>query len=140
MVKSFTHSVQIKFHQADPAGIMYFAHIFSLAHDCLELFVQAAGYSWDEFFRNNKTLAPIRHAECDYFKPLIAGETYNIAVCLTAFSSSSFQMQYCFSKDDVTYATVNLVHTCLDLKTFKKIEIPNKLKEKLAPYLKEVSA
>ena len=135
MTKTFHHQVSIKFHLADPAGIMYFAHIFSLAHDCYEQFVQATGYSWNQYFSSSQYAFPIRHADCDYQKPFSAGQTYDVTISVAYFSTSSFKMKYTFSKEQQTYAVVQIVHVCLDAKTHALIKIPIDLKEKFLPYL-----
>lgn len=135
MSKTFNHSVSIKFHLADPAGIMYFGHIFSLAHDCYEQFVQAAGYSWNQYFLSSEHIFPIRHAECDYQKPFLAGQSYDVTISVAHFSNTTFKMNYLFSKDQETHAVVRIVHVCLDPKTHAKSPLPKEFKEKLSPYL-----
>lgn len=137
MSEIFKNQIQIKFHEADPAGIMYFANIFTLAHDTFELFIQKAGYSWAEWFKENRYIIPIRHAECDYLRPFRAGDVYNVNVVVSEFSTSSFKMQYTFTQNQNDHAIVRMVHTCLDGKTFKKIDLPSEVKQKLSPYLKE---
>ncbi len=136
MEKDFKTQIQIKFQHADPAGIMYFAHIFSFAHDCFEEFVQAAGFSWGSFFQNKENLVPIKQTECRFEKPFLAGETYSVTVAVASFSTTSFVMHYEFKKGRDVHAVVKMVHTCLDPKTYKKTEIPLSLKTKLEPFLK----
>ena len=135
MSKTFNYTVSIKFHLADPAGIMYFGHIFSLAHDGYEQFVQAAGYSWNQYFLSSEHMFPIRHAECDYRKPFRAGEVYDVAVSVAHFSNTSFKMNYIFSRDQQEHAVVQIVHACLDAKTHAKMLLPFEFKQKLSPYL-----
>lgn len=137
MSETFKNQIQIKFHEADPAGIMYFANIFTLAHDTFELFIQKAGYSWAEWFKENRYMIPIRHAECDYLRPFRAGDVYEVNVVVSEFSTSSFKMQYTFKQNQNDHAVVRMVHTCLDGKTFKKTDLPSDVKQKLSPYLKE---
>ena len=115
---------------------MYFAHIFSLAHDGLEQFVQAAGYSWNQYFSGAEFIFPIRHAESDYRKPFLAGQIYELAVSVAQFSNSSFKLEYVFSKNELIHAVVQTVHTCLDVKSHTKTNLPAELKDKLMPYLK----
>lgn len=136
MTKIFKNQIQIKFHQADPAGIMYFAQIFTLAHDAFELFIQKAGFSWSEWFQENKYLIPIRHAESDFQRPFKAGDHYDVEAVVVQISTSSFQMQYTFKQHTHVHAVVKIVHTCLDKKSFQKIEIPGEIKTKLMPFLK----
>lgn len=135
MAQNFTIQIQIKFHQADPAGIMYFAQIFTIAHDAFELFIQKAGFSWNQWFNENKYLIPIRHAESDYKRPFRAGEYYVVDVAVATFSESSFQMMYIFKQNDHVHAVVKMVHTCLDKNTFQKLALPSEIKDKLSPFL-----
>ena len=138
MSQIFKTQIQIKFHEADPVGIMYFANIFTLAHDSFEVFIQKAGYTWAQWFNQRKHIFPIRHTECDYLRPFKAGDVYDIEIVVAEFSTSSFKMQYTFKQNGHDHAIVNMVQTCLDGTTFKKINLPEEVKQKLSPYLKEV--
>ena len=115
---------------------MYFANIFSLAHDTFEQFIQKAGYTWAGWFKETKYMIPIRHAECDYLRPFHAGGVYDVEVAVAEFSTSSFKMQYTFKQNGHDHAIVRMVHTTLDGKTFKKIDLPEEVRTKLTPYLK----
>ncbi len=139
MAEVYKTQVTIKFHQADPAGIMFFAHIMILAHDAYEGFVQACGFTWKEWFIDQKYLLPIRHSEADYLRPFKAGETYEIHVRVIDFSSSSFKLGYEFLQGPNKHAVVQLVHTCIDPKTFQKSTLPEILKLKLKPFYNETS-
>jgi acyl-CoA thioester hydrolase/1,4-dihydroxy-2-naphthoyl-CoA hydrolase len=134
MSDTFKSQVTIKFHQADPAGIMYFAHVFTLAHDTYENFVQACGFNWKDWFLAPQYIIPIRHTECDFLRPFRAGETYDIEAEVIEFSSTSFVMSYQFSKDKNKHAIVKMVHTCLDQKTFQKTELPEAIRNQFAKY------
>lgn len=136
MSEIFKYQVTIRFHQADPAGIMYFAHVFTLAHDTYEAFIQDCGFNWQQWFTSSEFLAPIRHTECDFIRPFKAGETYDVKVEVVEFSSSSFKISYEFSKNNSKHAVVKMVHTCLDQKTFQKIEIPERIKTAFSKYFK----
>ena len=137
MSEIFKSEVSIKFHQADPAGIMYFAHIFTFAHDTYEAFIQACGFNWNEWFRDHKYIIPIRHTACDFLRPFKAGELYEIEAHVSEISSSSFTMNYEFIKDNHKHAIVKMVHTCLDQKTFQKTELPEIVRTSFAKYARK---
>lgn len=137
MSDTYKSQVTVKFHQADPAGIMFFGHVFTLAHDTYEGFVQACGFQWKDWFLDHKYLIPIRHTECDFLRPFRAGETYQIEAEVIDFSSSSFVMQYQFTKEAQKHAIVKMVHTCLDQKTFQKSEIPETVRQSLAKFYRK---
>lgn len=137
MFQPYKSEVNIKFHQADPAGIMFFGHVFTLAHDTYEGFIQACGFRWKDWFLDHKYLVPIRHTECDFMRPFRAGETYQVEAEVIEFSSSSFVMKYQFLKENASHAIVKMVHTCLDQKSFQKTAIPQSVREALSKFHRE---
>lgn len=133
----FQTKTRIKFRDADPAQIMYFANIFSLAHDAFEEFIVAAGYRYEEWFSKTDHLIPIRHAEADYKSPFLPGQTYEVKVAVASLGTTSFKMKYEFSQGSRHHATVYMVHAVLDPKTREKMPLPKVMRERLAPYLEE---
>lgn len=134
MAKAYKTQVTLKFRDGDPAKIMYFANIFSLAHDAFETFIVAAGYLWEEWFRKSNYLIPIRHTEADFKIPFIPGETYEIDVTVDRFGETSFKMKYVFLKNKQIHATVKMVHAVLDPKTVQKTPLPALMKSRLEVY------
>jgi acyl-CoA thioester hydrolase/1,4-dihydroxy-2-naphthoyl-CoA hydrolase len=135
MTKTFNRDIQIRFREADPAGILYFGNIFSLAHDSFEDFIVSAGLTWSDWFRPADYIVPIRHAESDFFAPFAPGEKYQVVTTVAAISESSFQMQYEFRSSAKLHATVKMVHTFVDTKSKKKIKVPPHIYKILNPYL-----
>ena len=140
--KSYERSLKIHFRDADPAGIMYFANLFSFAHDTFESFIVDAGIPWNQWFQDNKHLVPIRHAECDYLSPFFPGKTYQVLTQVESISDSTFRMRYTFfepdsakSREKKIHAVVKIAHTFVDPKSKKKSNIPKEFRAKITPYL-----
>jgi acyl-CoA thioester hydrolase/1,4-dihydroxy-2-naphthoyl-CoA hydrolase len=127
----------LTFRDMDPAKIMFFGHIFDFAHDAYEQFVVATGFSWKEYFESADFAVPIRFSESDFRSPLLAGETYEIAVSVCSFGHTSFKMKYIFSKGTTVYAIVHLVHTTIDLKTKQKAPLPDLIRQRFEKYLEQ---
>ncbi len=138
--KTYQRDLKILFRDADPAGIMYFAHLFSFAHDTFEAFIVEAGVPWNDWFRTNKHFVPIRHAEADYLSPFFPGETYQVNTQVESLSESTFCMRYTFSQKDKTHAVVKMAHTFVDPKSKQKAKIPVELRQRLEPYLIQKSS
>jgi acyl-CoA thioesterase FadM len=134
MAAHFQKEFQLHFREADPAGIMFFGNIFSLAHDCFEDFIQAAGFTWKDWFHTKDYLIPIRHTESNYLKPFLPGDTYQIQASVSRMGNSSFQMKYVFKNKDVTHAQVTMTHTFLDARTKDKISVPDLVRTRLKVY------
>jgi|SRR6185312_463631 len=139
MAKKFEKQIQIKFREADPAGILFFGNILALTHDVFEDFIPTTGLTWADYFQAKEYIAPIRHAEVDFLSPFRPGEKYDVAVSILKIGDSSFQAKAVFSqassKGPRLNAEVKTVHTFLDSKTFQKISVPEKFRHALAPYL-----
>lgn len=135
MSLKFKTQIRLKFREADPAQIMYFANIFSFAHDTFEEFIVAAGYRYEEWFSKTDHMIPIRHAEADFKAPFVPGQTYEVTAQVASFSTTSFKMKYTFSQNNRLHATVQMVHAVLDPKTKDKMPLPEVMKKRLSPYL-----
>jgi len=135
MAVHFKKEFQVRFREADPAGIGYFAHVFSFAHDAFEDFIVAAGFHWKEWFLTKEYIVPIRHTECSFLKPFLPGENYQISVSVAKLGDSSFQMKYLFLQGPHQHATVLMTHVFLDAKSKGKMSIPEIVRNRLKVYL-----
>jgi len=134
MKKVFRSQVAIKFREGDPAQIMYFGHLFSLAHDCFEEFIVDAGYLWKEWFNSSFHLIPMRHVEADFLAPFFPGQIYDIDVTVAQLRETSFQMKYVFRDKEKVHGVVRMVHSVLDPQTHKKMKLPTQMRERLSFY------
>lgn len=129
---AFTHEVFISFHLVDRAGILFFGHVFPLAHQVFEAFIsQKLNLSWEDWFQNNHWIVPIKQTEAFYQAPLIAGQICSIKLCIEEIKNSSFVSSYSFYQNHTECCVVKMVHTFCSTATRKKIEIPNPIREKL---------
>jgi YbgC/YbaW family acyl-CoA thioester hydrolase len=131
----FTKDLEVRFRDADPAGISYFANVFNFAHDAFEEFIQAAGFAWKEWFQTKDFVVPIRHTECSYNRPFFPGHKYQIQVSVTSIGESSFQMRYIFQQGTNVHAEVRMTHVFLDTKTKTKAPVPEIVRNRLKVYL-----
>ena len=134
MSLKFKTETRLKFRDADPAQIMYFANVFSLAHDTFEEFIVEAGYRYEEWFSADHHMIPIRHAEADYKAPFIPGQLYEITAEVASFGTTSFKMKYTFQQKGKTHATVHMVHSVLNPQTKAKMPLPPLMLQRLSAY------
>lgn len=120
----FSYSLFIPFHLSDGAGILFFGHVFALAHQGFEQFVmQQLKCPWENWFQNPDWCVPIKQAEANYLHPVRAGQECRLDIALesigsTSFSiaSSLFQGRHC--------CTVKTVHVFCHSQTKQKMPIP----------------
>ncbi|MEI8125181.1 MAG: thioesterase family protein [Parachlamydiaceae bacterium] len=121
----FISKNQVRMHDTDMAGILYFPRQFRFAHDALEDFVASLGYTFDQIFHKEHFVFVIVHAESDYLNPLRVSDKLDIHLTIENIGNSSFTVCYKIYKEDKTLSgTAKTVHVTLDAKTRKKIPIP----------------
>ena len=80
---------------------------------------------WKAWFDNGEWIAPIKKAEAEYFRPLRAGETFDVNYILKSTGETSFTISCEFSKDGDKHVVLQTTQVFCD-KKFKKIPIPLK--------------
>lgn len=121
---------KINFYDCDPAGILFFANIYKIAHKAYESFLLDISPERD-FFSDGNILLPIIHSEADYIKPLTPGNKIEIEVSVSILRQSSFELTYNVLLDDDLCAKVKTVHVAVDKKSFSKTNLPGNLKDSL---------
>jgi YbgC/YbaW family acyl-CoA thioester hydrolase len=130
----FAYQTRIHFHEADPAGIAFFANSYVLAHNAFEDFVQHLGFTWKDWFENESWGVPIRQSSCEHLRPMLVGEAVQIKITLERIGDSSFTLLYIFEIAAATTCEVRLVHTFMDRKTRGKLSIPTDIRRRLEAY------
>lgn len=133
----FRHPIAIRFHDADPAGILFFGRVYELAHEAYEAFFQELGFEWKSYFANGEWAVPIRHSECEYFAPMQAGSKLEIVVGVEKIGETSMTLTYRFEHEGKAHAQVKLVHAFMSLKTKSKTEMPSVVRERLETYQRQ---
>lgn len=134
-MKTYQWQSRIRFHQADPAGWMFFGRAFELAHTCLEDFLVHAGIAWESWFHSDLYAMPIRKAEADYQRPLPSGQVYEIQAFVEKIGNSSVAFVFQFLAKGQICLVVKSTHVLLDLKTQTPAAWPPEFRQALTPYL-----
>lgn len=136
----FEWNSQIRFHQADPAGWMFFGRAFELAHDCFEDFLQHLGLNWKDWFQNSRYAMPIRKAEADYRRPLPAGAEFQIRAHVSRLGETSVTLKFEFYRGADLCLVLQSTHVLMNIQTQKSEAWPPLFWDKLLPYAAEVAA
>ncbi|MEO5368077.1 MAG: acyl-CoA thioesterase [Magnetococcus sp. WYHC-3] len=111
-MRVWEQTVTIAFHQADPAGVLFFARLFDLAHDAYEAWMRQWGHPL-----NLERPLPLVHAEADYLRPMRFGDRLRLQLTVVEVGRSRFVLECCFLGtvgDDVMRARVRTVHVAVD--------------------------
>lgn len=139
-MQSFRWQNRMRFHQADPAGWMFFGRAFELAHDCMEDLLVAAGFGWTEWFANERFAMPIRQAQADYRRPIPAGALYEVEAVVRRLGDTSVSFRFTFVSEGATCLILDSTHVLLDLRTKTPAPWPAEFRAKLAAYVHEEGA
>ena len=94
-----THSYafDVRLHDVDHAGVMFFARLFVHAHDAYEAFMAHLGLDLCAMIRTGERL-PIVHASADYFQPLRHGEQITVTLEIEALGRNFIYRNLFFSR------------------------------------------
>jgi acyl-CoA thioester hydrolase/1,4-dihydroxy-2-naphthoyl-CoA hydrolase len=130
---AFLYKTFIPFHMADGAGVLFFGHVFTLAHDTYEHFIrEGLDLTWEWWFQNSEWMVPIRHAESDYQRPLLVGQACHIKLQLGEIRKSSFTLLLTFSQNEQECCTVKITHVFCNRLTKKAQSIPSAIRDLLS--------
>ncbi|MBF0489074.1 MAG: acyl-CoA thioesterase [Candidatus Omnitrophica bacterium] len=128
----FIYKTQIRLHDTDAAGLLFFANQFVLVHDAYEKLLQKLGFGFEAIIKKRAYFLPIVHAESDYKAPLFVGDDITISVKLENLGTTSFIFVYeIHNQRGVLVGTARTVHVTINKKTKKKITLPKDLRAAL---------
>lgn len=133
---TFLKNYFISFHQVDAAGILFFGHVFTLAHQAFEAFlIEKLQIPWHEWFQNPAWIVPIIQTQASYQYPLLAGSPCQIDLTVTDIRHSSFRIDYQFSQENKVSCQAYTVHVFCHKITQQKLEIPKIVRNALERHL-----
>lgn len=106
---------QVRFHETDGAGVVYFANELVMCHGAYEDSLAAAGLDVGEFFRADTLAYPIVHTSMDYRRPLHCGDRVKIHLTPTRLDHSSFEIHYQIKLGDALAAAAVTRHVCIEV-------------------------
>lgn len=130
----FTYQTQIRLHDTDAAGLIFFANQFNIVHDAYELLLEKFGFSFSQMLKGGKHFLPIVHAESDYLKPLAVGDKIKINIKIGHIGTTSFSFEYLIYRGKTLVGKAKTVHVTINSKTKTKIPLPDKLHKALTRY------
>ena len=127
----FTKNVKTYFDQADPAGILFFGEIITMAIRLIEDFLAQSDLSWEGWFNNTYWIVPIRHAQADFLQPMKAGQIYQAHTEIVSTTKHSITFATNFSYKQQILTSVKTVHVFVSKESNEKIAVPQDVLDKL---------
>jgi YbgC/YbaW family acyl-CoA thioester hydrolase len=125
---AYEHRRRIHFHECDPAGIVYFGHVFTFCHEAYEELLRSGGQPVEGLLRTD-CVYPLRHVEADYSAPMRMGDLVTIRITLGKVSERSFRVEFALTSEaGALLAKAAHVHVAVDKATMRAVAIPEALR------------
>lgn len=130
---AFAERRAIRFQDIDAAGIIFYPRVLEIFHDAFITFMALAGAPLHEALQSSDWLAPVRHAEADYFKPLRFGDPVSVEICRAHVAETEITLGYRIVRQEggEVCAVGQVVHTFVARATFKRTAVPERLRSAL---------
>jgi YbgC/YbaW family acyl-CoA thioester hydrolase len=128
--QAFVERRAIRFQDVDAAGIIFYPRVLEMFHDVYVAFLAFAGAPLPEVLQSGTWIAPVRHAEADYFKPLRFGDAVSVEVCRAHVAETEATLGYRIARAEGGEVCVvgQVVHTFVDRASFKRTAIPERVR------------
>ena len=127
----YTYQTTIRLHHTDAAGVVFFSHLFVIAHDAYESFLESH-LTLNTLLSDGAYIIPIVHAEADYLLPLPLSETLRVELSLEQTGTSSFNLGYVIKNSKMeTAVRLKTIHAVQLKDNGKTIPIPEPLRHVL---------
>lgn len=125
---------QVRFHETDGAGVVYFANELVICHTAYEASLTAAGLDVAAFFRAETLAYPIVHTSMDYRRPLRCGDRVTVHLTPTRLGDSSFEVQYQLTLEDAAVAQAVTRHVCISVASRCRSSLPTEMEQWIAQW------
>ncbi len=129
----FRFEVRIRFIDTDTSGRIHYTAMFRYFESAEIEFMRSLGVNYGAHGFG----LPRVHVECDFLMAIGYDDLVAIEVCLTKLGRSSIRLEFCARKRGELAAKGAIVVVCMDKETQSAIPIPDELRARLQPALRD---
>jgi YbgC/YbaW family acyl-CoA thioester hydrolase len=125
----FSARIEVRFGDADPAGLVYYPVIFHYLHVAMEEFFAArCGISYARLMADERIGFPTVNAQAEFFVPLVYGDEAVVELFVSRVGRSSATFEYSVKRagDETLCARATHIQVAMNLDTRRAIPIPDK--------------
>lgn len=125
----------VRFQDVDPAGIVFFAHFVTYAHEAMEHFFASLPGGYARLTGERRVGLPAVKLAADYHAPLRHGDVVRIETTVAELGRRSAVFRYRFMLGDTLVA--KLLHTVVstDLAAMKSCDMPADVRAQMAAHV-----
>jgi 1,4-dihydroxy-2-naphthoyl-CoA hydrolase len=135
-MKEYEYRFQVRLHDTDHAGVVFFARLFTHAHDAYEAFMASIGLGLGTLIEDGMRL-PIVHASADYLQPLRHDEEIAVTLKVAQLGQTSFTLEYEFRCGAELRARLRTVHVYLDVQSGLPASLPQEMRVHFTPFVQK---
>jgi 4-hydroxybenzoyl-CoA thioesterase len=129
----FRFSQRIRFSHCDPAGVLYFPHVFDFASTAVEdWFERRLGLPFDEMHMESRWGNPVVRTFCEFVAPCHFGDDLVLHLEPTAIGRSSIEMRVVGSVGGADRFRVRHKTAMMSLETMRSLAIPDEQRSRAA--------
>ena len=120
----FEHTLTVRFHEVDRAGIVFFGRIFEYCHVGFEELLSAMGMT--SVFHEENWGMPLVHAEADFKRPMFMGDQITVSLRVEKIGEGSitFGFEVLGAEDRNVRAVAQQVHAFVELEKMRPTSFP----------------
>ena len=121
----YKYETVIRLHHTDAAGLVFYAKVFVLAHECYESFLEEHQLPLASMIDEGDYIAPIVHAKADLKAAMRMSDRITIEMQLARTGKSSYELAYKFTNQQGKITTeITTIHAVINKNTSRPIRIP----------------
>ena len=129
---NYSTKIRVRLSDTDAAGILFFAHQFTLIHDAFEQFLTSIGFPIHNFFKKEVPFHPvIVHAEANYLAPITVGDLLTITLTIEKLGTTSLTIAYSLHNEETLVGRAKTVHVTIDKTSRQKTPLPSSFRQAL---------
>ena len=128
----YKYETVIRMHHTDAAGLVFYAEVFVLAHECYESFLEEHRMPLTSMLTEGDYIAPIVHAKADLKAAMHLSDRITIEMQLARTGKSSYELAYTLTNEQgkIT-AEITTIHAVINKNTSQPIRIPQEFEKVL---------
>lgn len=136
MTRTFSFRQKIRFSHCDPAGILYFPHVFEFVNNTVEdWFEQGLGTPFHAFHMEHGMGNPVVRTECEFLRPCRFGEELTLELAPTHIGRSSMELGIVARVAGEERLRLRHRTAMISMDSFRPIPIPAALRARAMEFL-----
>lgn len=132
----FSLTQKIRFAHCDPAGILYFPHVFDFVNSAVEDWFEAGlGMPFDAFHMEHGYGNPVVATRCEFLRPCRFGEDLRLELAPVRIGRSSIELRIAATVGNEERMRLRHRTAMISMDSFRPIEIPEALRARAMDYL-----